>query len=362
MVVSSGCMGSVISYTQKDDGLKELGSEEIPNGKFVDYLICDDWFNQTHDNYIYVRYYSMPFVPGKEFEIIGMDGSEVVIDDVKFRVLVTRIVDQNYECVIPNMVCDEEGNNKIVLDKIKRNMHGNYYIVISTPMNEESYGEYDKASDNMDKFSGMLRSIYGNNLLYAFVREGSVNVSTKKIRTLTESVKSLNPQHGPHATYHKTRIFSKISESLTTHYKQEGSRIMLAFQLVEKAANTRGVFKLFAYWVAIEVAANNDSTGKIVTLLAKAYKKKNGYIKNDLGLTKIIAARNAVFHNGTEYSLPSDVERYIQCVFLDVIGAKLGLEIGYMEGMIGEGFPIGRLNYEKFQSNMLTVKGPQSGE
>ena len=57
--------------------------------------------------------------------------------------------------------------------------------------------------------------------------------------------------------------------------------------------------------------------------------------------------------------MPYDVERYIQCLFLDVVRAKLGLDSqGYMAAAVQAGFNVTRLDRAVAQANILTIDGP----
>jgi hypothetical protein len=114
--------------------------------------------------------------------------------------------------------------------------------------------------------------------------------------------------------------------------------------------------KFFSYWVALEVAADTHSTGRIITLLGRTYARPNTYIQNDLGFDHLRKTRVAVFHGGEHYEAPSDVERYVQCLFLDVLRAKLGLESKrYMAEMIEAGFDVNRLDRTIVQGRTLMM-------
>ena len=76
--------------------------------------------------------------------------------------------------------------------------------------------------------------------------------------------------------------------------------------------------------------------------------------------TTTIEGREIVFHNGEHYELPSDVERYVQCLFLDVMRAKLRLKCrGHMASAVKEGFDVKRLDRKVAQAKHLTIEAPQ---
>ena len=139
----------------------------------------------------------------------------------------------------------------------------------------------------------------------------------------------------------------------------KGGRITLATQLIEKAFSSQETFKFFSYWVALEVAAETHRHQGIISLLTNSYEQNNGYIQNTLGFQHLWETRTAVFHKGEHYEIPSNVERYIQCLFLDVIRAKLGLDCNrYMAAMVEAGFDVRQLDRTVAQRVILTVDTP----
>jgi hypothetical protein len=57
--------------------------------------------------------------------------------------------------------------------------------------------------------------------------------------------------------------------------------------------------------------------------------------------------------------MPSDVERYVQLLFLDVVRAKLGLKCReYMAAEVKEGFDVKRLDRVVAQAKVPTIEAP----
>ena len=191
------------------------------------------------------------------------------------------------------------------------------------------------------------------------MREGIVDVTTGNITAPTNSVPLPIAFEGPFATVDTWQQLEEITNALPGISNSEKGRIVLSTQLVERAflADTR--YKFFSYWVALEVAADTHRTGKIATLLTKAYGRSRGYILTDLGFELLKATRTAVFHNGEHYEMPSDVERYVHLLFLDVVRAKLGLQCReYMGAAVKEGFNVKRLDRTLAQAEVPTIEVP----
>lgn len=339
--------------------MPKLTQSTVEGSEFLKSLFVEDWFEENGRREIYLRYYSMPIKPKDDFYVPGLEGDVVMYSGIPFRVVVVHISEQKYVSYFLWLIHSEAGNNKVSVEKIDRELPDMEYVLISTPIHGTGGHAYETASTLMDGFVGVLRLVGGNNLLRQLVREGIVDVSSGNIKTLTESIPVLQEIEGPFATAETWQQLNELIDAVGTADDKERNRITLATQLVEKAFSSQGAFKFFNYWVALEVAVDTHSKGKIITLLAKSYRRPNTYIQNDLGFDHIWETRTAVFHGGETYEVASDVERYIQCLFLDVVRVKLGLNSrGYMAASVQAGFDVKRLDRTMAQASILTVEAP----
>lgn len=340
---------------------KELGKltkTTIEGGDRIKHLFNKDWFKENGQGEIYLRYYSMPFKPKPDFYVPGLEGDTIIYSGAPFRVTVAHISKQNYVSHIPWLVKSESDNNQLFVEKIGRVLPDLDYILVSTPIRTGD-DTYKNASLLMDGFVGMLRLISGNNLLRQFVREAKVDVSSGNMKTLTKVIPVPSEIEGPFATKEIWDQLKEITEGISNIADSQRGRIILATQLIERAFSSQDTFKFFSYWVALEVAAETHQHQGIISLLAKAYGQNNGYIQKTLGFQQLWNTRTAVFHDGEHYEIPSNVERYVQCLFLDVIRAKLGLICKRnMAGMVETGFDVNQLDRTVAQSKILTVEAP----
>ena len=335
-------------------------SKTIVEGQAIlEHLYSKAWFGENARREVYVRYYSMPFQPKADFYIPGLDGNVVDYADTVFKVVVAHIADQKYLSHIPWLVQSSADNNKVIVEKLERILPETDYVLVTTPIRGVGDQAYLDASVKMDGFVGILRLVGGNNLLRQLVREGTVYVSTGNIKTPTSVVPVPCASEGPFATVETWEQLKEITNAVSERSNSQKKRIELSTQLIERAFLAHGRFKFFSYWVALEVAADTHSTGKIATLLVNTYGRSRGYILNDLGFETLKATRTAVFHNGEHYEMPSDVERYIQHLFLDVARAKLGLKCReYMATAVKEGFNVKRLDRTVSQAKVMTIEAP----
>jgi hypothetical protein len=350
---------SIESCINGDARLSTLTQTSIDGSGLLKHCYGSDWFPDGSEGQIYIRYYSHPREPAPGFYIPGLEGDVVMYCGTPFRVVVANISDQKYTLHIPWLVRSSGDKNSVVVEEINRVLPEADYVLISTPIVGRDASAYESASSRMDEFVGMLRLIGGNNLLRELVRDGAVEivVSPGNMSTLSKVVPVPQDCEGPFATAGTWEAFSEVVDALERATNSERARIMLAMQLIEKAFLSQSTLKFFNYWVALEVAAGGDKTEKIIPLLSKAYgKEKNGYVQNDLGYTQLKDTRNAVFHNGEHYEMRPEVERYFQCLFLDVVRARLGLLCKrYMSTAIECGFDVRQLDRAIGRPNVMTV-------
>lgn len=297
----------------------------------------------------------MPFEPETDFYVPGIEGDSIFYFAAPFRVALAEISDQKFESAIPWLTKSEGTKIHIVVEKISRQPPPMKYIVISTPIRTGD-GDYRKASELMDGFAGLLRTLFGNNLLRQFVREAAVDISSGDMKTVTRQVPVPSESEGPFATENICHHLEEVSDAVSTSRNSNGRRIALATQLIERAFSSPDSLTFFSYWVALEVAADTHRHQRIISLLATAYDESNSYIQNSLGFQHLWETRTAVVHHGEEYDVPADIERYIQCLFLDIARAKLGLSCrGYMAAMVAAGFDVNFLDRTKGQRTILTI-------
>ena len=321
-------------------------------------LFVEDWFEEDGRREIYLRYYSMPFPPKDDFYVPGLDGNVVMFSGAQFRVAVAHISGQEYKSHFPWLTTSELGKYNIFVEEIKRALPRANYVLISTPITDTSDQAIQNASALMDGFTGMLRLVGGNNLLRQLVREAAVDISSGNMKATSAAVPVPHEIEGPFATRETWQQLEEVTDAIATRDDAEGNRITLSTQLVERAFSAQGPFKFFSYWVALEAAADVYGHKNFVNLLSNAYGRNNAYVQNDLGFQHIWETRTAVFHGGELYEMPYDVERYIQCLFLDVVRAKLGLESqGYMAAAVQAGFDVTRLDRAVAQANIRMIDG-----
>lgn len=336
--------------------MSTLTQTELSDSSILPHISSEDWFEQDGRGEIYVRYYSIPFNLKDGFNIPGLNGTVIEYSNSPFRVIVARISQQKYRTHVPWLVNSEVDVNQVLIEQLDRELPEMNYVIISTPIKGAEHNAYNAASLRMDSFAGALRLIGGNNLLRELVREAAVDVKSGNMKTPTKLTPIPASIEGPFATNDSLMQHKELADAIAGAETLVRARITLATQLVERAFLSNGTSKFMNYWVALEVAANTHSSRKIITLLSRHYGESNAHIQNYLGFASIWKIRTALFHRGELYELPSDVERYIQCLFLDVLRASLGLSPQrHMAEMVEAGFSMERMDKDLIGANILTI-------
>jgi hypothetical protein len=328
-----------------------IESSEINGEERIARFTEGSWRDTHGATSVYMRYYLLPFEPKDGFSIPGFNGDVVCFGHTPFKVAVAHIAEKKYSTRVPWVVDQTAQEQTVAIENLNRLMPTAVYVVITTPLRgdiERADGHL-AASSSVDQLIGLMRSFSGNNLFRQRAYDCIVELDGEyKETTSTSVVPLIHSFEGPYTSAEVWLAFDEITSALLTCDVHLRNRLMRVAQLIEHGASAPLGLKYFSYWIALEVAADTHSFGKIVTLLRDAYSvKDNASVQNVLGLTALKDMRTAVFHHGAPYDMNPAVERYFQQLLLDVIRAKLGLSCNrYMQQAIDEGFDLSFLCIE----------------
>ena len=235
------------------------------------------------------------------------------------------------------------------------------YVMVSTPLRGATEDErLEKSIALMDQFVGLLRSVTGNAFLRDIVREEVVSIPSGDMTAATPTMSLPHPSEGP---YLSPQNWTDIEEMIKTGAQlpnEKKERFTLSCQLFDQAARSSVPTKFFLYWVAMEVLCKTYKAGDFMEILQDAYGVSKEHIEQFFGFKKLIRLRQDLFHQGKPHDIPQDVERYIQCAFLDLLRATLQLPCKKnLEGFIAGGFDVTRLDREIGRLVVETIRGDQ---
>lgn len=178
-----------------------------------------------------------------------------------------------------------------------------------------------------DRLASLIRAVVGRNALFHVVFEGVYSASTGRCESTSKTIPRLPTYHeGPFSNIGRWQTIEDIHreiENLTDSDKK--NRLKFAIELFGKgfADVTLG---LFFYWSAFEILCDGGSKSIRKKLLSSFGVPKYHWEKDDpLGFEAIRRKRNKLIHQGLHQELPIGVERYIHCLFVDLLRHEFGL-------------------------------------
>lgn len=332
-----------------------LEKEEFEGSKFIGELFVDDWFKLGESKQIYVRYYLLPEEPKEGFFFPGIDGSSIDYAETSFKILIAEIAEQKYKTHISWMTKTKGTDFQLSIEAIDRELPRANYILITTPIRDS----YESASESVDALVGALRATYGNRLLRQKVREAEVSCDTGAMKTPTSAILIPILLEGREPTLDVVGEFTELLATANSASKEISKRAIFALELLETSFLAEPHFKFFSYWTALEVAAGKHQKQNLLNVLTGTCGKSNAYVQNKLGFQHIWNTRIEVIHSGEQYLLIPLVERYMQCMVLDIVRGILGLNCKYfVEELILAGFDVSLLDRKIGKMNVLTVETP----
>lgn len=321
---------------------EQLDSEELKKA-----LYDKDWFYNSENSAVWFRYYSLLGIPWSDFSLEGFSKSQ----DSMVRILFLTIDGQDYKSNFVSMLSDNRGDLKIYNEKIDRVLPYGFYVIVTTPyiVDGKRLNEKD-VTRKLDSVTSILRMHLGNSFLRDIVREGFVDL---KSGNMTESLPTLefpnSKVDGPFLNADVWNDYVEVRNKLLESTSDIKDRIELALEFFEMGANEHSWKKFFYYWVGIEVLLDDPkNTTEIANKLGSCYEcdGQSDFIQKILFLNDkdkedgVFYRRRKLFHKGKRpESLNSGDERYIQCMFLDLLRGELGLECKkYMENMVNSGY------------------------
>ena len=115
---------------------------------------------------------------------------------------------------------------------------------------------------------------------------------------------------------------AEITGAIAAKPQSEQRKLLLALRYMHRGCEDS---EFIHYWTAFEVLAGKAP--KIRALLAKAYGFERQHdVDEKLYLRTIAQWRHDLVHQGKHVGLSAEIERYLQCLFLDLMRHVTGLE------------------------------------
>lgn len=321
------------------------------------YLYDENWFESAEKSSIWLRLYSLIGIPWDCLEDMASIAPKFFQEEKPVRINYATIKELENNFALVRVISDQKGHTNFLIKKFKDELPHSSYLLMSSPY-EVDGKKYDleEIPNIQDRVAALLRMHLGNNFLREKVFDGYVSLGNGQMTSLIPIISNPLEIEGP--------FFSKenfgFSEETFKGIKSLGDtnkkdRISIALGLFENGGDDKETNKFFYYWVSIETLCGTNSTGKIITKLARHYNKNNGFVQNKLGFDFIRKIRTNLFHNGEKPIIDQNTERYLQLMFIDLLRNELSLPCQRnMEKMVNKGFDVRTLGKRKM--NILNVE------
>ena len=175
----------------------------------------------------------------------------------------------------------------------------------------------------LDCFAGLFRSHLGMNALWRVVHEGERYAHNGVWATAHGPfVRWPQAVEGPDYAPDNWSGISDVAGAVATKSKNEQQKLFLALRYLNRGCE-QGEFMF--YWTTLEVLCG--SANKIRGTLWKAYKFERQHdVDAQLYFNVLKQWRHDLVHRGKPVVMSAEVERYLQCLILDLIRHVIGLD------------------------------------
>jgi len=298
---------------------------EVTGG--IEALIPPEWFSDRANSSIWMRIHTCLFTPldavtdafaqwehGAHALPLGAPTMLAIgtVRDFKAPVQAVDI----YSQVSGQVVVALNVSEKVLPDAI--------FVFLATPFAVDGViGKEAAAKRHLDLVAALICAHTGRNFMWDCIFEGEMSAQDGKMSVPGEGNKMPQPIAGPFLGKQNGMDVAEIAQRLKDTPEPKKGRIQLALRLLNGAMRENEGF--LEYWTALEVVCDGK-TNRIKDRIAQIYRVKSQQDAGRLsGLTALSVWRGEYVHKGIAPKLTTDVERYLELLFLDLLRYELGL-------------------------------------
>ncbi len=284
-----------------------------------------------------VRVYSIIGISKDGFESIAKKAiHEIKCNNIPVKILYTNIKDLKYKTFNYIITGKENGDAKFNLFLHDQITPDALYIMFSCPYEVDGI-KNTLASRALERVSALFRLHAGNNFLKSLVFENIINPMNGDMKSGTPEIIIPNKCEGPFVNSDDWDSMRESIENLEKLPKNEKEIIERSLELFEEGFIFNNKYKFASIWISIEVLCGTHKPEKIYQMISKHYNESTSFAKNILFCQKIYSWRTKIFHHGENKLLFQSMERYMQCLYLDLFKFKTKSTFkGYMKSMLDE--------------------------
>lgn len=312
-----------------------MEEQDEKNNPFI--YFDKSWFENPETSSVLVRIYAPLNMSSEQFKQIHLKNMKQFNIDPPVWISLGKgsIEWEVMDDVVTSSTTVPETLN-VCLNSYKRKAEDGYYVFFSTVLsNNGSAPDYDGARYRLDIVSGIVALYFGKNVLPEALHETSASVEDAKLNNAPQVRRLPLRTDGPFISIEK---WQEVFDAITTlqhldSYK--GNRIKRALAIFREALNSAQGY--IFYWTALDVLSDStEGSTKVMSKLQLCYRLGSiDEVKEKFGALKLKNIRNELIHQGADYKVPGDIERFVQLMFIDILRYELGLtHVGYMEHLL----------------------------
>lgn len=305
------------------------------NGSFV--YFDKDFFECPQNSTVLVRVYAPLNMSDEKFRLIHLKSIKKF--DIHPPVWISFGKGQIEWKVFDEVVTSstkESNTLNLFLNSCNKKADDGYFVFFSTILSENGSSlDYKEARYRLDIASGIVALYFGRNLVPKILIETSASVNDAGLNITPETRRFPLITDGPFISTEKWQeIFDSISR-LRAMKLNKANQIERAISVFREALNSEQGY--IYYWTALDVLTDsNAGESKVISKLQQCYRLGSANeVKDKFAVLKLKNIRNELIHQGVSYTVPGDIERFTQLMFIDILRHELGLQhVGYMERLL----------------------------
>jgi hypothetical protein len=291
-------------------------------------LANDSWFSNREQSSIRVRIYLAVGIPPRQFldavNAFSPPNDPLLSVTVPVRFAWGSVNGMKLPEMKMRLSVKESGGLEFQVQTNEFELPESNHIFLVAPFDcDGTPGDEQAVGTALDSAAALLQLHAGHNFLREMLFDGEVEASSGKFSVTGKAWAVPQNVEGPFLITEEGKALEEICERLQKMPDRIRSRLVTSLRLLERAI--RGDWDLLDYFTALEVVADGKSS-TIKQKLGLIYSIKNqNEVAERTGFKTLAQWRHDYVHKGEVRSLPADVARYVQLMFLDILRHELGL-------------------------------------
>lgn len=285
----------------------------------------DEWFADRSKSTYWLRIYTSLGLTHKDFFPAIKDVYERIDRDPPVRMYFGQIDGLEVPIFRINMYVNEDGITAININSDNHKIDKSNHVWFATPYKiDGDPGNHVETNRYLNRIESLIVLHMGQNFLRDIVFDGEVNAYDGNFSVASQAIKMPQMPEGPFLHKQNWQDIEEIETSLSSAPIEIRNRLQLSLEFFERGVREDDGF--FEYWTALEILCNGKAQ-TIRSKIQKCYKLKHvKEAEERSGFKSIAKWRHDFVHKGDRPNVSSDVERYIQLLYLDLLRQELKLQ------------------------------------